>query len=140
MGQIWTLFNSVLNIMKLVVFVAKFDVESKNGNYFLYDDVWGQNISKTFSWIHRFLYLYILVLGFIYINHILQLKQFYFSTSWLVAGLKTGVHSFGKIEKRVFLPCYCHETYWVEAVRLKITILVNMSNLGQFLEKSIFCQ
>ena len=49
--------------------------------------------------------------------------------------------------KRVFLTCPCIEIYRDEAVGLKsckytwkITIYVNMWNLGQFLEKSIFCQ
>ena len=49
--------------------------------------------------------------------------------------------------KRVFLTCPCHEIYRDEAVGLKsrkytwkITIYVNMWNLGQFQEKLIFCQ
>ena len=49
--------------------------------------------------------------------------------------------------KRVFLSCYCHGMYRVAAVglkndnyTLKITIFVNVWNLGRFLEKSIFCQ
>ena len=49
--------------------------------------------------------------------------------------------------KRVFLTCPCHEIYWDEAVGLKsckytwkITIYVNMWNLGQFRENMIFCQ
>ena len=49
--------------------------------------------------------------------------------------------------KRVFLSCYWHEIYTVEAVDLKkynytwkITIFVKMWNLGQFIEKSIRCQ
>ena len=49
--------------------------------------------------------------------------------------------------KNVFLSYYCHEIYRVEAVGLqnynyswKITIFLNMWNLGQFLEKLIFCQ
>ena len=49
--------------------------------------------------------------------------------------------------KRVFLTCLCHEIYRDEAVglksynyTLKITIFVNMWNLGQFLENLIFCQ
>ena len=52
-----------------------------------------------------------------------------------------------QIWKRVFLSCYCHEIYKIEAVGLKnynytwkITIFAKMWNLGQFLEKSIFCQ
>ena len=49
--------------------------------------------------------------------------------------------------KRVFLTCPCHETYRDEAAglksgkyTLKITIYVNMWNLGQFREILIFCQ
>ena len=49
--------------------------------------------------------------------------------------------------KRVFLTCSCHEIYRDEAVSLKrckytwkITIYVNMWNLGQFSENLIFCQ
>ena len=49
--------------------------------------------------------------------------------------------------KRVFLTCPCHEIYKDEAVGLnsckytwKITIYVNMWNLGQFRESLIFCQ
>ena len=49
--------------------------------------------------------------------------------------------------KRVFLACPCHEIYKDEAVGLKsckytwkITIYVNMWNLGQFREILIFCQ
>ena len=49
--------------------------------------------------------------------------------------------------KRVFLTCPCHEIYKDEAVGLKsckytwkITIYVNMWNLGQFREILIFCQ
>ena len=49
--------------------------------------------------------------------------------------------------KRVFLICPCHEIYKDEAVGLKsckytwkITIYVNMWNLGQFREILIFCQ
>ena len=49
--------------------------------------------------------------------------------------------------KRVFLTCPCHKIYRGEAVGLKsrkytwkITIYVNMWNLGQFRENLIFCQ
>ena len=49
--------------------------------------------------------------------------------------------------KRVFLTCPCHNIYRDEAAGLKsckctwkITIFVNMWNLGQFREKLIFCQ
>ena len=48
--------------------------------------------------------------------------------------------------KRVFLSRYCHEIYRVEAVGLKnynyilFEKLRILWNLGQFLEKSIFCQ
>ena len=49
--------------------------------------------------------------------------------------------------KRVFLTCPCHEIYKDEAVGLKsckytwkITIYMNMWNLGQFREILIFCQ
>ena len=49
--------------------------------------------------------------------------------------------------KRAFLTCPCHEIYRDEAVGLKscrytfkITIFVNMWNLGQFRENLIFCQ
>ena len=49
--------------------------------------------------------------------------------------------------KRVFLTCPCHKIYKDEAVGLKsckytwkITIYVNMWNLGQFREILIFCQ
>ena len=49
--------------------------------------------------------------------------------------------------KRVFPSCHCHEIYRVKPVGLKncnyvwkITIFVNVWNLGQLLEKSIFCQ
>ena len=49
--------------------------------------------------------------------------------------------------KRVFLTCPCCEIYMDEAVGLKsykytwkITIYVNMWNLGQFRENLIFCQ
>ena len=49
--------------------------------------------------------------------------------------------------KRVFLTCPCHEIYREEAVGVKcsnytwkITIYVNMWNLGQFRENLIFCQ
>ena len=49
--------------------------------------------------------------------------------------------------KRVFLTCPYHEIYRVEAIGLKnfnytwkIMIFANMWNLGQFREKSIFCQ
>ena len=48
--------------------------------------------------------------------------------------------------KRVFLTCPCHEIYKDEAVGLKsckytwkITIYVNMWNLGQFRKILIFC-
>ena len=49
--------------------------------------------------------------------------------------------------KRVFLTCPCHEIYRDEAAglksckyTLKITIYVNMWNLGQFRENLLFCQ
>ena len=49
--------------------------------------------------------------------------------------------------KRVFLKCFCHKIYRVEAVGLKssnytwkIMIFANMWNLGQFREKLILCQ
>ena len=52
-----------------------------------------------------------------------------------------------KMKKRVFLTCPGHETYRDEAhglksckYILKITIFLNMWNLGQFRENLIFCQ
>ena len=52
-----------------------------------------------------------------------------------------------KNEKSTFLTCPCHIISRVEAIglkssnyTLKIINLVNMWNLGQFLEKLIFCQ
>ena len=49
--------------------------------------------------------------------------------------------------KRVFLTCPCHEIYKDEVVglksckyTLKITIVVNIWNLGEFCENLIFCQ
>ena len=56
------------------------------------------------------------------------------------------VHNWQKW-KSIFLTCPCHKIYREEAVglkssnyALKITIFVNMWNLGQFCKKMIYCQ
>ena len=60
--------------------------------------------------------------------------------------LNLTAHNWQKL-KRVFLACPCLEIHKDEAVglksfkyTLKITIYVNMWNLGQFRENLIFCQ
>ena len=72
-----------------------------------------------------------------------QNKQF----SWdFLLNVALMAHKWQKC-KRVFLTCPCHKIYRDEAVGLKsckytfkITIYVNMWDLGQFGENLIFCQ
>ena len=106
----------------------------------------GLQISFLVSWIHdqlqkstfnpcpNCIQLIVLVLDLCWIMHLSHKIWYFTAHNW-------------ENWKGVFLICYCHEVYRVEAVCLKnynyirkITIFVKMGNFGQFLEKSIFCR
>ena len=79
-------------------------------------------------------------------TYYIHTHTYYVQNEWSHSLLLNSVQARQKW-KRVFLACHCHEIDRDEAVGLKsckytwkITIYVNMCNLGQFRESLIFCR
>ena len=79
-------------------------------------------------------------------ENVIGIRAFNFESKWLHDFATLTAHNWQKWKSRL-LTCPCHKIYRVEAVglsisnnTLKITIFVNIWNLGQCNENLIFCQ
>ena len=104
-------------------------MKTVTSSWLYYSDVsYNVNTGQLFisNWTHNILYPFI-----------------FFPSNSAVAWMTNWTDHKWQNWKRVFLLCYCHEIYRVKGVGLKtfhyswkITIIVNIWNSGQFLEKN----